>query len=380
MADYSVCCVVCFRSEHLKDIPCQHIICVSCLRERMLYHDTHIRCPVCQQIHMVPGVDVESFLGCKEESTPWYFATTKVHGKSSRNVQISRDEVTRKENFSTDTMGTSVDSITQAINETIYKLSGKKPTKRNVREVHNKGLLRSQTTQCEVHRPNNIQTVRQNAPLDHHGVHLKKEISRKDRICQSNCTYGIDRSSSGLGRSKERIARTSKQHQGDTVVTARKDVRFSGKNAETDSSQVHSGNRSTENMQNIMKTKRVKKEISSRHSCTRKTDRGREKRSEPCDNITKQNQHQEGAQGVRNPRNKHNAGNNPDEPQRVRTRSRNNKGNAVVAHRETSCGPGHHETPNVPTDDESFASENSCCDILCCICHRCTSNEQYVRI
>ena len=131
-------------------------------------------------------------------------------------------------------MGTSVESITQAINETIYKLSGKTTTNRNVLEAHNNDMLRSQTTRYRVHRANNIRiTTRCGAPTEHCGVQLKKESSRNNR------THGLDRSSLSSNTS-----RTPEQHQGDTVITARKDFRFSGRDAETDQSKVYSGKRS----------------------------------------------------------------------------------------------------------------------------------------
>ena len=344
----------------------------------MLYHDTHIRCPVCQQIHMVPGVDVESFPGCKEESIPPYSVINEVHFNLSRNVQIGGDHGARDKNSSADYMRTSVESITQAINETIHKLSGKTITKGKVLEVHNKEMSRSQTRGCTEHRANNIRITAQIAPTEHCGVHLRNETTRNDRTRQGCCTHGIDRSSSNSKRSSERNARSLEQHQSDTVNTTRKDVRVINRNAETDSIEVHRGKRSRANMQNVMKTNRVEKERSPRHSRTGETDRGRQERSrERYDSITKHKLYQGGTRRARSPRNRHNAGNNSDEPQRIRTRTCNNRGNAVVVQRETSCGSGHHQIPNVPTN-ESFA--DTCCDFLCCFFCRCTSDEEYVHI
>ena len=272
----------------------------------------------------------------------------------------------------------SVESITRAINETIYKLSGKTTTKRNAPQVHNKEMLRSETTQCIVHRTNNIRTTRQSAPTEHYGEYLRKESARKGRTRQGCYTHVIGRSPPSSSRSTEGSARTQEQHHCDSVNTARKDVRFTGRNAETDSSKVHRGKGSRANMQNVMKTNRVEKQRSPRHSSTGETDRSRqESRRERCDNITKHKLYQDGTRRARGPRNRHNAGNNSDEPQRIRIRTCNNRGNAVVVQRETSCGSGHHQIPNVPTN-ESFA--DTCCDFLCCIFCRCTSDEEYVHI
>ena len=326
---------------------------------------------------MVPGVDVESFPGCKEESIAPYSVINEVHFNLSRNVQIGGDHGARDKNSSADYMRTSVESITQATNETIHKLSGKTTTKRNIPDIHNKEMARSQTTQCVVHRANNIRITRQSAPTEHYGEHLRKESARNDRIRQGCCTYGINRSSSSSNRSTERNARTLEQHQGDTVNT-RKDVTFSGRNAEIGSSKVHRGNGSRANIQNVVKTHRVERQGNSRHSSTGETDRGRQDRSrELYDSITKHKLYQDGTRRARGPRNRHNAGNNSDEPQRIRIRTCNNRGNAVVVQRETSCGSGHHQMPNVPTN-ESFA--DTCCDFLCCIFCRCTSDEEYVHI
>ena len=336
---------------------------------------------MCQKIHMVPGIDVESFTPLGEESIPPYFVISEVHQDLKRNVQIGRDQPARNENPSVDQMGTSVDSITQVINETISKLSGRTPTNRNVPEVRNKEMLRAHIrgyNECRDREVTPQDDMRKNT--EHCGVHLRKKSTRNQKAHQA--TQDINRAA--LSSNEGKSARFTGQLQDEAAKTTRKDVRFADGNAETDSRR---GKRNSANKQSVMKTNKVEKERSSRHSVethTNGTDRSRRHRSiGRGDNITKQNQYQEEFQRDRRSKHGDTAGNNPDEPQRIRTRSCGNTGNAVFAQRETSGTPGNNQITNVPTNetrDESFPTGSTSGDFFCCICRRCTNDEQYVHI